>query len=63
MFALLKQKWCRHRAYLEDIEVTGKQNDRVVFVRCYRCGKVMHARHGAGALSLPVQYDRKGGAS
>lgn len=49
----LRQHFCSHRCYLEDLKRIGPER---VEAPCHRCGKQLHARYGA---ALPCKFDRK----
>ena len=49
----LRQHWCRHAVFIEDMQ---RLPDGNVEARCHRCAKALHAPYG---LALPALIERE----
>lgn len=49
----VRQRYCRHRFYLDDLHRVA---DNLVRCPCHRCGKVCSVEYG---LLLPGSFDRR----
>lgn len=53
MVSWLRQRWCNHSSYIENIE---RRDDGQVQCPCIKCGKLMVAEYG---LALPTNWQTK----